>query len=138
MAEFLHIEEIPLDEITDIYINELQLKFNTMLESFKKAIIPADKMEFTITRELSFVIDLRKKIDRELDVWGGIDNTPLPEVNRSITYFEYLVIHSTADDLGLAYLTSKTAYTLSWDKDVCSWTTTDREALKSVLTETQQ
>jgi hypothetical protein len=31
-----------------------------------------------------------------------------------------------------------TAYTLTWDKDVCSWTVTDREALKPALSETQQ
>jgi hypothetical protein len=100
MAEFLHIEEVPLDEITDIYINELQIKFNTMLESFKKAIIPADQMEFTVKRELSFVIDLCKKIDIELGDLEKIDNTLLPEVNGSISYFEYLAIQSTSDDLG--------------------------------------
>jgi hypothetical protein len=100
MAEFLHIEKISLDEITDIYINELQIKFNTMLESFKKAVIPADQMEFTVKRELSFVIDLSEKIDMELGDLGGIDNTPLPEANGPVSYFEYLAIQSTADDLG--------------------------------------
>jgi hypothetical protein len=100
MTEFLHIEKIPLDEISDIYINELQIKFNTMLESFKKAILPADQMEFTVMRELSFMIDLSKKIDIELGDLEKIDNTLLPEINGLISYFEYLAIHSTADDLG--------------------------------------
>jgi hypothetical protein len=99
MAEFLYIEKVSLDEITDIYINELWIKFNTMLESFKKAVIPADQMEFPVKRELSFVIDLSKKIDIELDRLGEIDNTPLPEVNGLISYFDYLAIQSTADDL---------------------------------------
>jgi hypothetical protein len=99
MAEFLHVEEVPLDEITDIYINELQIKFNTMLDSFEKAIIPADKMEFTVKRELSFVIDLSKKIEVEIGSLENTDNTPLPEANGPISYFEYLAIQSTADDL---------------------------------------
>lgn len=99
MAEFLHADKVSLDEVTDIYINELQAKFNTLIEKFKKTIIPADQAELTVKRELSFVIDLTDEIDTKLGNLMEFDNTPLPKAESPIDYFEYLAIHSTAHDL---------------------------------------
>lgn len=108
MTELLCDLNNPTQHIDHLYFKELQLKFNSLFESFKKGATSAYEIETSLKRELSFIIDLSKKMALEKDELTKLNKTPLPLILQNdhpadeitpLSYFEYLALNSTAEDL---------------------------------------